>query len=297
MTPTQARTFLAVALTGGFSEAARSLNVSQPTVTNQIKQIERIHEIKLFSRTRRGASLTPVGEALLPSIRRMFSSFEEAGAYLDEIRGLRRGRLRIGSYGSSDVVTMVARYRTRFPLVSVSVEFSNPHAIAEKLLSHDLDVAFGRIERRKEFHALPFRNSHLVAIAPRTSPWVGRQSISVRELIEQTVIRREPGSAARAAYDKLFEKTRPSPDRVIEFSRRDAIIGAVAENIGIGIIFDEGILPEDRVVKLTITRTAILLKVEVVCLAERKSNQLIAGFLDVANTILREARPEKSQAL
>src|SRR5690348_3370030 len=104
MTPTQARTFLAVALTGGFSEAARSLRVSQPTVTNQIKQIEKFHEIKLFVRSGRGASLTPVGEALLPTIRRMFGSFEEAGAYLDEIRGVRRGHLRVGSYSSSDVI-------------------------------------------------------------------------------------------------------------------------------------------------------------------------------------------------
>src|SRR5271166_5517609 len=66
MTPTQARAFLAVAMKGSFSEAARSLGVSQPTVTNQIKQIERRHEVELFYRTGRGASLTQVGEALLP---------------------------------------------------------------------------------------------------------------------------------------------------------------------------------------------------------------------------------------
>ena len=69
MTPTQARAFLAVALKGSFSEAARSLGVSQPTVTHQIKQIERKHEVELFYRSGRGASLTQVGQSLLPFIQ------------------------------------------------------------------------------------------------------------------------------------------------------------------------------------------------------------------------------------
>src|SRR5882672_8247608 len=125
MTPTQARAFLAVALKGSFSEAARGLRVSQPTVTNQVKQIERRHEVELFYRRPRGATLTPAGEALLPFIRRMFGSFEEASSYLDGIHGMRIGQLRVGSYGPYDAVKVVARYGKKFPAISVSVDFFN----------------------------------------------------------------------------------------------------------------------------------------------------------------------------
>src|ERR1700680_662738 len=140
MTPTQARAFLAVALKGSFSEAARSLNVSQPTVTTQVKQIERRDEVELFYRGPRGATLTPVGEALLPFIRRMFGSFEEAGAYLDQIHGVRAGHLRVGSYGPYDVVKVVARYGKRFPAISVAVDFANSQTLAERLINYELDV-------------------------------------------------------------------------------------------------------------------------------------------------------------
>src|SRR6266851_327636 len=153
MTPTQARAFLAVALKGSFSEAARGLRVSQPTVTNQVKQIERRYDVELFYRRPRGAILTPVGEVLLPFIRRMFGSFEEASTYLDQVHGMRVGHLRVGSYGPYDVVKVVARYRKQFPAVSVSVDFFNSQILAEKLINYELDVAIlGRIKHQPEFH-------------------------------------------------------------------------------------------------------------------------------------------------
>jgi LysR family transcriptional regulator, low CO2-responsive transcriptional regulator len=291
MTPTQARAFLAVAMKGSFSEAARSLGVSQPTVTNQIKQIERRHEVELFYRNGRGASLTQVGEALLPFIQRMFGSFDEAITYLDEVQGIHRGHLRIGSYGPYDVMRLIARYSAQFPAVSVSVDFSNSQTLAEKLISYELDIAvIGRIKAQPEFHAIPFRNPPLVIIAPRIPPWIGRQSVSVSELGKETIVRREPGSAARVAQDRLFAQAKISPRRIIQCTGREGVVSAVAARIGIGTIFDEGILPEDRIVKLKVSGPAIQSRVDIVCLADRKSNKLIAGFLKIARAMLSEAR-------
>lgn len=288
MTPSQARAFLAVALKGTFSEAARSLSVSQPTVTNQIKQLERQYEVELFYRGVRGATLTPAGEALLPFIQRMFSNFEEAGAYLDDLRGTQRGRMRIGSYGPYDVVKLVARYSARFPAVSVFVDFANSQSLAQKLVSYELDVAvLGRLKTEAKFYSIPFRDPPLVAIAPRTTPWTGRSSIRVSEFDRRTIVCREPGSAARAAHDRLLYNGRVSPGRIIEFASREGVVSAVAEGMGIATIFDEGILPGDRVVKLNIAGVAIKSAVEIVCLAERKKNKLISNFFSTAEETSR----------
>ena len=292
MTPTQARAFLAVALNGSFSAAARGLRVSQPTVTSQVRQIERRYQVELFYRRPRGATLTPAGEALLPSIRRMFASFEEAGSYLEGIRGMCAGHLRVGSYGPYDVVKVVARYGKRFPAVSVSVDFFNSQILAEKLVDYELDVAIlGRIKNQPEFHTLPFRHPPLVVIAPRLPRWTGRRSVAVKDLAQETIVCREPGSAARAAHDQLFERAKVSPSRSLQLGSREGVVGAVAEGVGIGTIFDEGILPEDRVVKLRIAGPAIVSRVDVVCLADRRSNRLISGFLDVAREFRETGRP------
>jgi DNA-binding transcriptional LysR family regulator len=91
MTPTQARAFLAVAIEGSFSAGARRLNVSQPTVTSQVAAVERQYKVELFHRMGRGVRLTGAGSELLPIVRRMFATFDEASAYLEDFRGLRRG--------------------------------------------------------------------------------------------------------------------------------------------------------------------------------------------------------------
>jgi LysR family transcriptional regulator, low CO2-responsive transcriptional regulator len=297
MTPSQARAFLAVALNGSFSAAARSLGISQPTVTNQIKQIELRHEIELFDRGGRRASLTPVGEGLLPFVQRMFRSFEDAGTYLDEIQGTRRGLLRVGSYGPYDAMKLLARYNSIFPAVSLSVEFSNSKNLAEKLVNSEIDIAvLERIKHQQDFHALPFGNPPLVVIAPRTAPWTGRQSISIADLGTKTIVCREPGSAARAAHDRLFARSKIVPNRIIQFASREGVVNAVAEGMGIGTIFDEGILPDDRVMKLKIAGPVIYAKVDIVCLADRKSNKLISSFLETAHTMLREVRHQTARS-
>jgi LysR family transcriptional regulator, low CO2-responsive transcriptional regulator len=291
MTPTQARAFLAVALKGSFSAAARSLRVSQPTVTSQVRQIERRYQVELFHRRPRGATLTPTGEALLPFIRRMFGSFEEAGAYLEQVHDRLAGHLRIGSYGPYDVVKVAARFGRRYPAISVSVDFANSQTLAERLTNYDLDVAvLGRIKSRPEFHTLPFRNPSLVVIAPRISPWTERETVAVRDLKGETIVRREPGSAARAVHDRLFAKAKIVPPRSLEFGSREGVIGAVAEGVGVATIFDEGIIPPE-VVKLRIAGASDVLRVDIVCLADRRANPLISGFLEVAREFLGDSRP------
>jgi LysR family transcriptional regulator, low CO2-responsive transcriptional regulator len=204
MTPAQARAFLAVAIEGSFTAAARRINVSQPTVTSQVGSIEKKYKVELFHRTGRGARLTAAGSTLLPILRRMFASFDEAVAYLEDLRGLRQGHLRVGSYGPYDVAALVARYKQRFPALSISVDLANSRTLAQKLLNYELDVALlDRIDDHPEFHVFPFRAPALVVIAPKTAAWAGRRSISVEELKDHVLVCREPGSATRAAFDRL----------------------------------------------------------------------------------------------
>jgi LysR family transcriptional regulator, low CO2-responsive transcriptional regulator len=291
MTPVQARAFLAVATEGSFTAAARRLNLSQPTITSQVAQLEHHYKVELFHRSGRGVRLTGVGSALLPSIRRMFASFDEAVAYLEDTTGLRRGHLRVGSYGANDIMLLVTRYRRRFPAIAVSIDIANSNTLAEKLLRYDLDLAMlDRMDHHPEFQVLPFRTPLLVAIAPRTPPWDKRHSISVEEMRQNVLICREPGSATRAAFNRLFNEPSIAPHQLIQVGSREGMVSAVAAGAGIAAIFDEGLLPEDRVVKLRIAGSAISSRVDVVSLAERRTNQLIGGFLAIAKEFLRETK-------
>ena len=287
MSPTQARTFHAVAIAGSFSGAAKALHVSQPTVTTQIKELEKLYDVKLFLRHARGVTLTPTGLELLAIIRRIDASQKEAVEFLLATQGLQTGHLRIGGYGPHNVIKILAEFRRRYPDAGVSVRFANSTTLQQELLDYDLDVAvFTRMKSAHRFHTLPYRrHTHQVAIVAKHHPWSTRKSVHVKELCEQLVLIREPGSEARRATEEALKLAGTRRERVLQIGSREGVMAAVAEGIGISTIFDEGLIPEQAVSKLPILDARIVANVDVVCLEERKNSRIIAAFFEIAKQL------------
>src|ERR1051325_5542801 len=93
----QLRSFVAVARGGNFTRAADELHLAQPSLSRQISSLERDLGVELFHRSRGGSTLTAQGEALLPLARRMLADADSMRHALDELAGLRRGRVRLGA--------------------------------------------------------------------------------------------------------------------------------------------------------------------------------------------------------
>ncbi|MGI9303856.1 MAG: LysR substrate-binding domain-containing protein [Gammaproteobacteria bacterium] len=289
MSPTQARTFYAVAMAGSFTAAAKALHVSQPTVTTQIKDLERLYDVELFLRHARGVTLTPSGRELMEIVRRIDASQKDAVEYLLTAQGLRAGHLRVGAYGAHDVVKVLAEFNRRYPEPEVTVSFANSRTLQEQLLNHDLDVVvFTRWEPSRELYTLPYRHhSYQVAVFGLDHAWRQRKSVTVEQLTTQTVIIREPGSEARRATEHVLKQAKAPPGKMIQVGSREGVMSAVAEGIGVSTIFDEGLVPEQAVKKLPIAGARLDTHVDVVCLAERKDTRIIAAFLEIAE----ECRP------
>jgi len=287
MTPAQARAFHAVAVEGSFTAAAKSLHLSQPTLTHQVKLIETRYQVELFHRTSRGARLTETGAGLLAIVRRMFAGYDEAVAFLDEAHGMRQGHLRVGSYEPYDLSRVLARFIERYPGIQISARFANSPELSSRLLQYDIDVAvLAGTERREEFVAMPFRRPRLIAIAPRNANWAKRDSVRPADLAGETLIVREAGSTARQAFEKLLLESGISKPRCFEFNSREGVLSAVAAGMGISAIFDEGLLPEDRIVRLPIKGCNIRSNIEVACLKERRNSAPIRAFLSIAKELV-----------
>jgi LysR family transcriptional regulator, low CO2-responsive transcriptional regulator len=285
MTPAQARAFHAVAVAGSFTAAAHALNLSQPTLTHQVKLIESRYKVELFHRTSRGVRVTETGAQLLSIVRRMVGSYDEAVAFLEEVHGMRQGHLRVGSYEPYDLSRVLARFVERYPGIHITARFANSPELASMLANYEVDVAvLAASERRAEFLAVPFRQPRLIVVAPRTRPWTGRRGIRPAELTNQTLIVREAGSAARQAFEKLLLEAGISRARLFEFSSREGVLSAVAAGLGLSAVFDEGLLPDERIVRLPIRGCSIRLDVQVMHLRERRSNAPIRAFLEFART-------------
>jgi DNA-binding transcriptional LysR family regulator len=83
---------------------------------------------------------------------------------------------------------------------------------------------------------------------------------------------------------------------VVEVGSREGVVSAVAAGMGISVIFDEGFLPTDRVLKLPIVNCALCSNVEVVCLSERKESLAVRAFFGIAEEFLGEAAANVSRA-
>jgi aminoethylphosphonate catabolism LysR family transcriptional regulator len=290
MSPTQARTFHAVAKAGSLTGAAKALRVSQPTVTTQIRDLEMFYGVELFHRHARGVTLTHTGKELLTIVRRIHANQQDAVEFLRASQGLQTGHLRVGAYGAYPAITILAEFNRRHAKLDMSLHFANSQVLEEELLNHDLDVVvIAHLNSTQDFHSLAFRRiAGQVAIIGKEHPWRHRKSVRVEELAGQAFVVREPGASSRQATDEVIAQSGGAPGKIIEVGSREGVLAAVAEGVGISTIFDEGIAPSEMVVKLPITGAEIVSEVDVVCLSHRKHSRIIAAFFAIADEIRSE---------
>ena len=125
MSQTAMRAFHLVAQAGGFTKAARTGGVSQPTLSAQVRALEEAHGVRLFDRHGRTITLTPLGQQLHAITIRLFAAEEDAKALLAGARTLARGHLRVAADSAAHVMPLLAKLKQRHP----GLTFPLPSAI------------------------------------------------------------------------------------------------------------------------------------------------------------------------
>lgn len=145
MRPTlrQLQYIVAVAETGRFHEAARLLNVTQPSLSAQIADAEQTLGVRLIERDRKGAFMTPIGEEVVRRARRILTELEDMKTVTHQSEGQLRGRFRLGTLPTLGPYLLPGAARElhlRFPDLRLSVREENAQALDEKLKDGRLDL-------------------------------------------------------------------------------------------------------------------------------------------------------------
>lgn len=283
MNYTQLRAFHFVATEGGFSAAARRLRLTQPAISQQLRALEREHGVELFHRAGRKVLLTDAGESLLALTRRLFDLEREAGDLLHSLKGLRRGKLRVAADGPYHVIGILAGLRKRYPGLELTVTIGNSRQIRERLLNLESDVAVLAVDPGDPvFHCVPHRKDRIVVFVSASHPWFRRKSIRLQELHRQPMIRRETGSATRAAFDRACEAEGVKPHCVLEIGSREAVREAVAGGMGFGVVSEAEFGHDDRLRPIPIDGTEVFTNEYLLCLADRRGWRAIRAFFEIA---------------
>ena len=289
---TQLRSFHAVATMGSFTKAAQSLNVSQPTVTTQVGQLEDLYKAELFHRTGRRVRPTELGERLLQLSRQIFSLEAESVQLLRDAGELRSGHLRVAAVGPSHVTRMLAAFNQRYPGIKISVTTGNSQDVLDRLLDYTADVGvLAQVFRDRRFVSVPYSEHPIVIFCSTNHRFAKRRSIRTSELQGERLILREKGSTTRKAIESALAAAKVEPEIVMEVASREIIREAVVQGLGVAAVSEVEYVPGPGLHTVRISDAEIRTYTHVVCLAERRDTRLIRTFFDVTTSPARSAGP------
>ncbi len=232
------RLFAAVVDCGGFTKAAAALNLSQPAISKSINELEKRLHVPLFDRSSRTVKLTDAGTTLYARAKELFGVERAAEQELRELRGMKRGVLRIAA--STTIATYIlprvlGRFHTRHPGIRIRAMSANTRSVLKMLLQWHVDVALveGPIaDSRVHVHA--WRDDELVVIAPPDHPFAA--GATVHELASEPFLVREPGSGTRVVTQRALAKFGVRLSRTMRVGGTEAMKQGVAAGLGLAIV-------------------------------------------------------------
>lgn len=279
---THLRTFHAVAEHRGFTAAAKTLNIGQPTVTTQIKELEERYGVELFLRKGRQVTLTSAGEALNEITSRLMSLSAEAHELLASHGEFRTGDLRLAAVGPFHATEMIAAFKRAYPAIRISVLLGNSDRTLANLTELQADVAIlAHAVDDPRVDTIPYRSHEVVVFVNQSHPWYRRKRIRLSELAGQPFVLREKGSTTRLAFEKAIAAAGVSIDPVLEIGSREGVWKAVEQGLGISVVADFEFVPHSNLRTLRISDRAIRTEYQIAYLRERRKSAKIQAFVDV----------------
>jgi aminoethylphosphonate catabolism LysR family transcriptional regulator len=283
---TQLRSFHAVANEGGFTAAARAINVGQPTITTQVKALEEYFRVELFHRRGRRVELTDLGKTLFGLSQRIMSLEAEAAGLLMAAGGFNSGTLKVGAVGPFHAIEMLSAFNERYPGIKLPIRTGNSREMLDLLLDFQIDVAvLAYVEGDDRLLAIPYSRHPVVAFVNHSHPWWERDTVSIEEFRDQPVVLREIGSTTRLAFESALAVAGITVNIVMEIGSREAVWLAVEKGVGIGVVSDIEFIPHPNLRPIAIENADIYTYAHVVCLAERKESRIIRAFLQIAEAL------------
>ncbi len=240
MSLVQIRYFLEVAHSGSIREASERLNVAASALSRQIQNIEQELGVQLFERKARGMLLTPAGEIYARYARGMSFETERVRSEIDELRGLKRGLVKIHSVEGAiaDVMTeSIARFRRTHPGVRFRLTASGTDdvimAVREGVA--DIGVSFNA-QPDPAVHFVRRIKDPVVAIVQAGHELAARQEISFLALVRHPVAIPETGFGIRRLLDDACRHLGVSLAPALETNSIEALRGFARSGAGIAIL-------------------------------------------------------------
>ncbi len=236
--------FVAAAQTRHFTRAAELVGVAQPTLSKQVRVLEDELGTPLFDRSPAGATLTQAGEVLLPFAARILSDADTARRQLQELAGLRRGRLRLGATPSLTtglLADALGAFHAHHPELELNIQESGSQDLVQLLHAGEIDVALIISSRPHDEPTLvttPLLREELVVVsaAGAAPPAAPGEVLRVADLQAHPLVMFRPGYDLRDVTLAACRAAGFEPRLAIEGGEMDAVLRFAEAGLGVAVV-------------------------------------------------------------
>jgi DNA-binding transcriptional LysR family regulator len=299
MTLRQFEVFLAIARARSFRRAAEVLHLSQPALSQHVRELEGDLEARLFDRLGRTVHLTEAGRILEEHATRIFATLTDARHAIADVQGLQRGTLAIGASTTPGIYVLpglLGIFRQRYPGIQVTLQIGNSEQIGALVRAGELDlgVVGGGGTRSAEASLAARVEDELVLIVGPEHAWARRREIGPAELAGEPLLLREPGSATRQVTERALSGAGVAYRPGMVLPHTEAIKRAVLAGLGVSFVSVYAIRGEQatgRLPALRVRGLRILRHFHLIHHERRRLSTAARAFMELFAAAAAAARP------
>ncbi|ARK28868.1 LysR substrate-binding domain-containing protein [Halalkalibacter krulwichiae] len=227
--------FLTVTEELHFTRAAERLGISQPTLSQQIKVLEDSIGSPLFNRVGKKIYITEAGDVLKKHALRTFYELEQAKVAINELKGLKRGKLTIGCCGSYLLTSTIASFNLKYPDIHLSIVELPTEETKQALLTNELDMGIVYLPAEEEqLISEPLFKEEFYLVVSNEHDLASEQYIELQQLENVRMILLRKEYLIRQIIDKKIKSGSLEP--IIELTTLESLLQLTALNIGATIL-------------------------------------------------------------
>ncbi len=249
----QLEIFIKIVDLKSFSQAAKAVYLTQPTLTTHMQSLENELGLKLLDRLGREVIPTTAGKLLYKYAKKLVTIKDEAKQSMKQLTGKMAGRVMVGGStipGEYLLPTLIGRFKKNYPGITVSVVVRDSSDIAEKVLKGDceLGVIGSRVEESR-LDCREFIEDELILIAAPKYPLLPKGQRDAEKILSVPFVIRERGSGSRSTMEKWLSELGVDPSKlniVAEMGSTEAVKQAVKAGLGISMVSSLSVKEELR---------------------------------------------------
>jgi DNA-binding transcriptional LysR family regulator len=230
--------FIEVAKNKSFTQASKSLHLSQSTISKVVKSLEEELNVELIDRSAKKIELTDAGEIVLAEGEMIMESLNDLSTHLYELMNLKKGKIKIGIppiIGFLFFPKIIKGFNNLYPDIKIKISEDDSQQVKQEVSDGKLDLGVVMLPvDEKEFDVVPFVCEELSLFVNHSHPLARREKVEMKELQNETFILFKH----EHIHDLIIQECLRAgfrPEMAYEISEWDFISGMIGENLGISI--------------------------------------------------------------